>query len=294
MNFVTIDFETANNSPMSACALGLVKVENGIIVERKEWLIKPTPFEMGYYQNRVHNIALKELVDKPTFSEIWDELQPILAHQTVVAHSASFDFSVLRSVCTHYQLQMPPLKEVCSIALSRVAWQGERGYGLNTLVSAKLDNYTFEHHNALADAEACAHLVLKILEELSLTSVEEVKLIQSRRQAKKQLYASGRTGKKVFTGTINESESNLFRRKEVVFTGTLDHFVRKESEALIKRLGGYTTNFISQHTDYLIVGQQDSNKGYKSSKVKRAEKLVREGAGIQIINEERFLEILSE
>lgn len=28
MNFVAIDFETANRNPDSACAIGLVKVEN--------------------------------------------------------------------------------------------------------------------------------------------------------------------------------------------------------------------------------------------------------------------------
>jgi DNA polymerase-3 subunit epsilon len=43
MNFTAIDFETANNSRSSACALGAVKVENGVITERKEWLIRPEP-----------------------------------------------------------------------------------------------------------------------------------------------------------------------------------------------------------------------------------------------------------
>ena len=33
MNFVAIDFETANTQPDSACAVGLVKVVGGEIVE---------------------------------------------------------------------------------------------------------------------------------------------------------------------------------------------------------------------------------------------------------------------
>ena len=42
-NFTAFDFETANYKRSSACAIGLVKVENGVIVEEKSFLIKPQP-----------------------------------------------------------------------------------------------------------------------------------------------------------------------------------------------------------------------------------------------------------
>lgn len=40
-DFVTIDFETANNNLNSACSLGIVAVKDLEIVEREYYLIKP-------------------------------------------------------------------------------------------------------------------------------------------------------------------------------------------------------------------------------------------------------------
>ena len=36
-----IDFETANGSPASACAVGLVRIRDGAVVERATWRIRP-------------------------------------------------------------------------------------------------------------------------------------------------------------------------------------------------------------------------------------------------------------
>jgi DNA polymerase-3 subunit epsilon len=82
MNFTAIDFETANNSRSSACALGAVKVENGVITERKEWLIRPEPFEVGYYQFRVHGLSAELLEEQPTFDQVWPEIKPYLENTT--------------------------------------------------------------------------------------------------------------------------------------------------------------------------------------------------------------------
>ncbi|RBS43016.1 hypothetical protein EB19_00206, partial [Enterococcus faecium] len=45
MNFVAMDFETANHQPYSACSLALVMVKNSQIVDEFYTLIQPeTPF----------------------------------------------------------------------------------------------------------------------------------------------------------------------------------------------------------------------------------------------------------
>ena len=41
MNFTAIDFETATGNRNSACAIGIVTVENGIIVDIYSALIQP-------------------------------------------------------------------------------------------------------------------------------------------------------------------------------------------------------------------------------------------------------------
>ncbi len=41
MNFVSLDFETANHSRVSICAAGLAVFENGVLTESLYWLVKP-------------------------------------------------------------------------------------------------------------------------------------------------------------------------------------------------------------------------------------------------------------
>ena len=42
-NFVAIDVETANGEPTSICAIGAVKVTDGVITDRFYELVRPTP-----------------------------------------------------------------------------------------------------------------------------------------------------------------------------------------------------------------------------------------------------------
>lgn len=85
LNFTALDFEIANNHHRSACSLGLVQVKDGQIVHQQHWYIKPDPFEMGYFQHKVHGIHLEYLADQPTFDQLWPEVYPYLANQVLVA-----------------------------------------------------------------------------------------------------------------------------------------------------------------------------------------------------------------
>ncbi|PPE86325.1 DNA polymerase III subunit epsilon, partial [Streptococcus agalactiae] len=41
LDFTAIDFETANGFRGSQCAVGAVRVRDGVMVDRAEWLIRP-------------------------------------------------------------------------------------------------------------------------------------------------------------------------------------------------------------------------------------------------------------
>jgi len=75
--FVAIDFETADYPRESACAVGLVRVENHRIVERKYSLIKP-PREKFVF-TYLHGITWEDVANQPTFRELWPKYSPILA-----------------------------------------------------------------------------------------------------------------------------------------------------------------------------------------------------------------------
>lgn len=74
--FVALDFETADYSPDSACALGLVRVENHQIVERTYSLIKPP--RQRFVFTYLHGITWEDVANQPTFAELWPTYSPML------------------------------------------------------------------------------------------------------------------------------------------------------------------------------------------------------------------------
>jgi DNA ligase (NAD+) len=80
--------------------------------------------------------------------------------------------------------------------------------------------------------------------------------------------------------------------KSFLFTGALEAFTRKEAEEKVTEHGGVNAAGVSKTLDYLIVG---AGKGAKSSKQKKAEKLLEAGGvKLQIISEQDFLQMIGE
>ncbi len=162
MNFAAIDFETANYYRHSACALGLVKVENGEIVRKHVSLIKPPDrwFKFTY----IHGITYDDVSDAPTFDELWPEIQPFFKGiDFLAAHNASFDKSVLHKTCEYYGIAPPDIRFKCTVQLSRKVL-GIYPTKLSDVCRA-LDIH-LNHHEALSDALACARIMLHVGEKI--------------------------------------------------------------------------------------------------------------------------------
>jgi DNA polymerase-3 subunit epsilon len=56
-SFTAIDFETANHKPYSICQVGLVRVENEIITEEIDILVKPPENKYHYIFPGIHGIT---------------------------------------------------------------------------------------------------------------------------------------------------------------------------------------------------------------------------------------------
>jgi DNA polymerase III subunit epsilon len=154
--FVAIDFETADNGPDSACAIGLVRVEGGRIVRRVRQLIRPPRERMLY--TWVHGITLADVRDKPTFAQAWPVLLPVLeGARFLAAHNAGFDRGVLNACCKAAGFDPPDLPWVCTVRVAR----HELGIKPANLANvAKFLELPLNHHEALSDAEACARIVM--------------------------------------------------------------------------------------------------------------------------------------
>jgi DNA polymerase-3 subunit epsilon len=172
MNYVAIDFETANRSRASACSMAAVTVENGRIVNAAYSLIRPPVLQFDYWNTKIHGITAKDVLDKPTFAELWPRIRNHLENKVVIAHNAVFDIGVLRSVLDEYGLPYPRFQYACTVDIARRVWKDVENYKLSTL--ANRFAIEFDHHNALHDARACAMIALSAQETVQAQSFKQL------------------------------------------------------------------------------------------------------------------------
>ncbi|ROS29230.1 DNA polymerase-3 subunit epsilon [Rathayibacter sp. PhB127] len=160
IDFTAIDFETANSHGASACSVGLVKVRDGRVVDRAGWLIRP-PY--GYddfleWNTRIHGIRKHDVHGAASWVEQFADLVAFAGEDVFVAHNAGFDMSVIRAACAATALELPAYDYLCSLQLARRTYQLESYRLPSVAFAAGYDD--FRHHDASADAEACAAIVV--------------------------------------------------------------------------------------------------------------------------------------
>ncbi|KWX72390.1 3'-5' exonuclease [Paenibacillus jilunlii] len=161
MNFTAIDFETANSSRSSACALGLVQVREGVVSAEHVWLIDPQQRFDGM-NIAIHGITPSMVEGKPTFDELWPTLEPLLHGEVVIAHNAAFDMSVLRYCLDRTTYSYPEFQYMCTYLLGKKMLQELPSHKLN--VVSQHFGISLKHHDALDDARAAAAILLKLME----------------------------------------------------------------------------------------------------------------------------------
>ena len=162
LNFTAIDFETANEGRASACAVGVVRMRGGVIVESFETLLRPRELRVDWRNQAVHGIAVERLHHAPTLADVWPQLLPYLHRQAVVAHNSAFDVSVLEYSCRDFGVPIPAFHCLCSVKLARVAWPQLERHKLDHV--AAHFGIPLNHHDALSDARACAEITVRALQ----------------------------------------------------------------------------------------------------------------------------------
>ncbi len=154
--FAAIDFETANNARDSACAVGVVLVERGRIVERLYALIRPPSPEFLF--THIHGLSWDDVKGAQRFDAVWAGLARELAGvEFLAAHNAPFDRGVLGACCATYGLTLPQQPYVCTVRLARAQW-AIRPTRLPDV--CRHLGIELRHHQADSDAEACARIVI--------------------------------------------------------------------------------------------------------------------------------------
>ena len=164
-NFVAVDVETANKEPESICAIGAVKVINGIITERFYELVKPEPeYYSRYFTEQVHGIDRRMTENAPTFDVVWRRLHKIIGHLPLVAHNKAFDEKCIRAAFRTYGMDYPDYTVLCTVQKARRTIPRSLCPSFSLPYLCDFLGIPFcNHHNALADAEACAKIAMAIL-----------------------------------------------------------------------------------------------------------------------------------
>jgi len=88
-----------------------------------------------------------------------------------------------------------------------------------------------------------------------------------------------------------EGGSRPLSGKSFVFTGKLQTLSRSEAEQRVRALGAGVLSAVNTSLTYLVLGREKD--GAKSTKQKAAEKLVAQGAPIQVLSEEELVLLLA-
>lgn len=311
-DFITIDFETANENMDSPCSVGLCAVSGRDIVKTDYFLIKP---HYDYFNSKnieIHGITPSDVAGAAAFPDVWPViLDYIRGAEYVLAHGAYFDMDVMCETLFSYNLDYPDFIYIDTMNLTSPA----RRCGNSLADCASF--FGVEHktaHNALSDAIACANIVLAAVERDEAVSlnwyVRKHKDHITRRifsdltpsslfissddyERPKKTYHVDPTTIKANVDVFDEN--NPFYKKICVFTGELSGIGRGEAMQAVVDRGAILRSSVSKRTDFLIQGKQDLSlvgSDGMSSKERKAYALIKDGAKLKILNEDDFLEML--
>lgn len=156
LDFTAISFETANDDRASACAVGLVKFRNGVMVDRYSSFIN-FPRSLGGFdpaKTELHGITPKDLIGAPTWEEVQPKIAEFIGSDYVVAHNTDYHMSVMAGAAEEAGISVPDLSHFCTRTLAQRAIPGLTRYRLADIAKSlglgKFEQYDTEAHALIA------------------------------------------------------------------------------------------------------------------------------------------------
>jgi len=169
---IAIDFETANEERLSACAIWLAWIENDAVVRREHRLIRPKEMRFNPHNIRVHGIRPEDVCDKPEFPEVLSEFLPDISGALILAHNAAFDIDVLCDTLREYRQLFPEFGYYCTMDISRRLWPELSSVSLDSV--ARHFGIKFQHHDPAEDEFACAEIAIVAAKDLGVSEVIDI------------------------------------------------------------------------------------------------------------------------
>jgi DNA polymerase III subunit epsilon len=309
IDFVAIDFETANSFRGSPCALGLVKVINGEITDSISFLMKP-PLgfdEFDELNMSIHGITPKDVANEPRFADLWPSIQEFIGQLPLIAHYASFDIGVLRDSLSASKLEWPSAKYYCTVVLGRKVYSGLLSYSL-PFVAEAAGVELIDHHNAIADATADALIMIDIFSRKEVSTFELLENLLEVRPGFLVPNSWKGCGSTSFSNSYKKALENLevnssadpdhpLFGQTIVFTGELQSMKRVQAWEAVAALGAIPEGNVTSRSTILVQGTKDFAKFRPgeslSSKARKAQKLIQSGQLIEVMPEVDFIKLIT-
>lgn len=310
MEFVAIDFETANRQRGSICSIGYATVIDGVVKEQDSWLVRPPDGMADFdpWNTRIHGISASDVADAMRIRVGLERLWDTIGSRTLVVHNAAFDIYALRDACWAEEVPHPALTYADTLVMARRE-MALISYRL-PIVAEALGVALPEHHRAEDDAAACAGIMLAIAQRREAASVQEV--ADRLRVRLGRLNPDGESNVSCYAGPIgghgggprpdapganpNADPEHPLYGQVMVFTGALA-LTRTEAWDWAASVGAQPEENVTKRTTILIVGngfQGESMAEFQTGKAKKALALLEKGQQIEVMTEEQFMEALGD
>jgi DNA polymerase-3 subunit epsilon len=305
LDFVAIDFETANRQRASACQVGLAMVRDGKIVDSQGWyIVPPTGADDFDPMNvHIHGITAKKVqAEGISWRETVDRMIPLISDLPLVAHNSPFDRSVYTRANELVGLQAPTYRWEDSVRLARRELPALENHKLHTVTDA-LGIEFLNHHDAFADAVACAEIVRILSEQSGGAGVDELWPSTSIRGGRGSGDAASQRIYKTTTADMPKPDLSadpthpLFGR-HVVITGELPGLSRMEMFEALALRGATPQKSFTKKTDVLIVADRgvlgpDYDPSVGTGKEKKAFAALLEGRKVLLLGGEIAARLLT-
>ncbi len=287
--------------------MGISVVLDGVRVATRSWLCRPPASVdfFAYHNVRVHGISAHMVAYEPEFAERWPGVVEVVADLPLVAHNAGFDSGAVREACGLSGIDSPSWEFSCSLALARRHLDLD-SYRLPHVAEA-LGVELISHHNAAADAQAAADIVVALARRAGVGSLAELERMgemrvgRAPRRAKRE--AAVPRERRAYFGREELVMPEVFGTDPghplygqiVVFTGDLAGMSRQQAWDAIAACGAVPAKNVTRRTTCLVVGDGFSGDDagmFTTTKARRVVELRAKGHRIDVLDEGRLVSYL--
>lgn len=230
--FVVFDLETTgfSNKNDKITEIGAVKVQNFKIIDRFSQLINPEK-DISYKVQELTGITNDLIKDKPIIEEVLPNFIEFIGDSVLVAHNADFDMGFMQQKCREQNIKFKNTS-VDTLTLARTLLPHMKRFRLN-LIAKELAIPLLNHHRAVDDAEATAHIFIKFLEMIRKKGGEKLSDINTilgdidytkLRTNHVTLIAKNQTGIKNLYKIVSDAHVNHFYRAPRILKSVLEEY----------------------------------------------------------------------